>query len=245
MTAPLLTMADVTGGYRGIPAIRGLTFEVRPGEVVAILGANGAGKSTTLLTLAGVLTPISGVVEALGEPVPGSKPHLVSRRGVCLVPDNRAVLAGLTVRENLAVALNRTAARESTEIALDLFAPLRQKLEVRAGLLSGGEQQMLAVGRALSRNSKAILIDEMSMGLAPGIAQSLAPPVRRAATELGVGVLLVEQHTDLALSIADRAIVLSHGEIRLTAPVAELSKRRDLLEASYLGEVDPTAIGDQ
>ena len=244
MTTPVLSMANVTSGYRGIPAIRDISFEVLPGEIVAILGANGAGKSTTLLTLAGVLTPISGAVEALGAPVAGGKPHLVSRRGVCLVPDNRAVLSGLTVRENLAVALSRATARKSTEVALDLFPPRRKTLDIRAGRLSGGEQQMLAVGRALSREAKAILIDEMSMGLAPVVAQSLAPPVRRAATELGVGVLLVEQHTDLALDIADRAIVLSHGEIRLAGSAAELGKRRDLLEASYLGEVDPAAIGE-
>lgn len=244
MTAPVLRMADVTSGYRGIPAIRGVGLEVLPGEIVAILGANGAGKSTTLLTLAGVLTPLSGVVEALGQPVVGGRPHLVARRGLCLVPDSRALLHGLTVRENLAVALSRSTARSTTELALDLFPALRPKLEVRVGLLSGGEQQMLAIGRALSREAKVLLIDEMSMGLAPAVARSLAPPVRRAATETGVGVLLVEQHTDLALDIADRAVVLGHGEIRLAAPSATLRERRDLLQASYLGEVDPAAIGE-
>ena len=241
---PVLQMVNVTSGYLGLPAIRNISLDVAPGEIVAVLGANGAGKSTTLLTLAGVLSPISGSVEALGQPVVGGRPHLLSRSGVCLVPDNRAVLSGLTVRENLSVALNRAQARRSTEIALDLFPQLSAKLNVRAGLLSGGEQQMLAVGRALSRRSRAILIDEMSMGLAPVVAHALVPPVRRAATELGVGVLLVEQHTDLALEVADRAVVLSHGEVRLAGSAKELSNRRDLLEASYLGEVNSTAIGD-
>jgi branched-chain amino acid transport system ATP-binding protein len=219
----------LTSGYAGVPVVRGLDLEVRAGEVVVMLGPNGAGKSTTLLTIAGVLRPICGTVSVLGEPVRPGRPHLTARRGLALVPDNRAISSGLTTRENLRL-VRETRGSDQVAAVLDHFPALRPKLDVRAGLLSGGEQQMLAVGRV-------VMIDELSLGLAPVVARSILPIVRDAATELGTGVLLVEQHVDLALEIADRAYVLNHGELQLTASAAEIAARRDLLQASYLGAV--------
>jgi branched-chain amino acid transport system ATP-binding protein len=226
----------LTSGYAGVPVVRGLDLEVRAGEVVVMLGPNGAGKSTTLLTIAGVLRPICGTVSVLGEPVRPGRPHLTARRGLALVPDNRAISSGLTTRENLRL-VRETRGSDQVAAVLDHFPALRPKLDVRAGLLSGGEQQMLAVGRAFASGARVVMIDELSLGLAPVVARSILPIVRDAATELGTGVLLVEQHVDLALEIADRAYVLNHGELQLTASAAEIAARRDLLQASYLGAV--------
>jgi len=229
--------SQLTSGYNGVPAVRGLDLEVHAAEIVAILGPNGSGKTTTLLTLMGVISPIAGEVTALGEPVIGGKPHLAARRGMSLVPDDRALIFGLTARENLTIGLPRKAKKHAIDQVLDYFAPLRAKLDTRAGFLSGGEQQMLALGRALAREAKVLMIDEMTLGLAPVIAKSILPILRRAVDELGTAVLLVEQHLDLALAIADRAYVLNRGCIELSGQADELRGRRDLLQASYLGEV--------
>jgi branched-chain amino acid transport system ATP-binding protein len=236
MTAAL-EVTDLTGGYAGIPAVRGVTLDVRKGEIVAILGPNGAGKSTTLLTMAGVLRPISGTVTALGQPIRGGKPHLAYRRGIVLVPDNRAIIYSLTVKENLALAMRGRNRRDGVGVVVDLFPALKPKLTTRSGLLSGGEQQMLAVGRAVACKARVLLIDEMSMGLAPVIARTITAALRRAADELETAIVLVEQHVDLALKAADRAYVLSHGKVTLSGSAAEFRGRRELLQASYLGEV--------
>jgi branched-chain amino acid transport system ATP-binding protein len=232
-----LQCTQMTSGYNGVPAVRGLDLEVRAGEIVAILGPNGSGKTTTLMTLMGVISPIAGEVTALGEPVIGGKPHLAARRGLSLVPEDRALIFGLTARENLTIGLARKAKKDAVDRVLDYFAPLRTKLDVRAGFLSGGEQQMLALGRSLAREAKVLMIDEMTLGLAPVIAKSILPILRRGVDELGTAVLLVEQHLDLALGIADRAYVLNRGCVELAGPADELRGRRDLLQASYLGEV--------
>jgi branched-chain amino acid transport system ATP-binding protein len=234
---PALSCQNLTSGYLGLPAVRDLTLSVNAGEVVALLGPNGAGKTTTLLTLAGVLKPVSGTVTALGDPVRGGRPHLAARRGVSLVPDNRSLFHGLTTMENLRLGLRRSTAQSGVDYVLDLFPALRPKLTVRAGLLSGGEQQMLAIGRALATRARVLMIDEMSLGLAPVITKSILPIIRRAATDLGTAVLIVEQHIDLALEVADRAYVLNHGELSLSGNSADLRSQRDLLQASYLGSV--------
>src|SRR5579859_7742272 len=243
-TGHALALTDVSAGYRGVPVVRELKVQVRPGEVVALLGPNGAGKTTTLETIAGLNRPISGTVELSGDNVAGKPAHVLARRSLALVPEGRALFPGLTVREHLRLAGGRRSAsfraqsgragRE--EELLEMLPELRKCLGRKAGLLSGGEQQMLAVGRALVSRPRLLLVDEMSLGLAPVIVERLLPILRRAADHLGSSVLFVEQHVALALEISDRAYVLTHGRIRLEGPAAELRERRELLAASYLGE---------
>ncbi|HWI71930.1 MAG TPA: ABC transporter ATP-binding protein [Baekduia sp.] len=231
---PGLVLKDVFAGYQGIPVVRDLDIEVRPGEVVALLGPNGAGKTTTLETIAGLQRPISGAIELLGEEVGGVPAYALSRRGLALVPEGRALFPGLTVREHLRLAGRRDGTHE--EELLEMLPELRKCLQRKAGLLSGGEQQMLAIGRALVTRPRVLLVDEMSLGLAPVIVERLLPILRRAADELGASVLFVEQHVALALEIADRAYVLAHGRIALEGAAADLRERRELLAASYLGD---------
>jgi len=241
-----LVVRDLFAGYRGVAVVRELSLEVRPGEVVALLGANGAGKTTTLETIAGLHRPITGTVELSGETISGRPAHLLARQGLALVPEGRALFPGLTVREHLRLAGGRAAkglaAKGSAakggreEELLEMLPELRKCLGRKAGLLSGGEQQMLALGRALVTRPRLLLVDEMSLGLAPVIVERLVPILRRAAEELGASVLFVEQHVALALEVADRAYVLTHGRIGLEGPAAELRERRELLAASYLGE---------
>jgi branched-chain amino acid transport system ATP-binding protein len=233
-----LTLADLSAGYREVPVVRELDLEVRPGEVVALLGPNGAGKTTTLETIAGLNRPLAGTIELSGDPIGGKPAHLLARKSLALVPEGRALFPGLTVREHLKLAGRRAGSgRQSGEDELlEMLPELRKCLGRKAGLLSGGEQQMLAVGRALVTRPRLLLVDEMSLGLAPVIVERLLPILRRAADELGSSVLFVEQHVALALEVADRAYVLTHGRIALEGPAAELRGRRDLLAASYLGE---------
>jgi len=235
-----LVVRDLSAGYRGVPVVRELNLEVRSGEVVALLGPNGAGKTTTLETIAGLNHPISGTVELSGEKVGGTPAYQLAGRGLALVPEGRALFPGLTVREHLRLAGGRGARsrRASTreDELLEMLPELRKCLGRKAGLLSGGEQQMLAVGRALVTRPRLLLVDEMSLGLAPVIVERLIPVLRRAADDLGSSVLFVEQHVALALEVADRAYVLTHGRIGLEGPAAELRERRELLAASYLGE---------
>jgi branched-chain amino acid transport system ATP-binding protein len=236
-----LMVRDLHAGYRGVPVVRELNLEVGPGEVVALLGPNGAGKTTTLETIAGLHRPISGTVELSGEAIGGKPAHILARRGIALVPEGRALFPGLTVHEHLRLAGRRgrgaagNGPRPEDEL-LEMLPELRKCLGRKAGLLSGGEQQMLAVGRALVTRPRLLLVDEMSLGLAPVIVERLLPILRRAASELGSSVLFVEQHVALALEISDRAYILTHGRIRLEGAAAELRGRRELLAASYLGE---------
>jgi branched-chain amino acid transport system ATP-binding protein len=233
------TVVSVRGlhaGYHGRAVVKDLSLEVRAGEVVALLGANGAGKTTTLLTLSGLLPPIAGEMELLGGPVPSRREaHRLVHRGVAHVPEDRGLFPGLSVDKHLRLA--RPPKGESYTWVYDELPALRRISDRRAGLLSGGEQQMLALARALVGRPKVLLIDEMSLGLAPIIVQQLTPLVRHVADELGCGVLLVEQHVDLALTITDRAYVMSHGQLVLEETGEVLRRNPTLLEKAYLGEL--------
>lgn len=241
-TTPLLALEDLHTGYLGIPAVRGLSLTVGPGEVVALLGPNGAGKTTTLSTIAGLLKPISGQIRLVDEEIGGRPAYRLARLGVALVPEDRALFYGLTVRENLKMA--RSAEALPLDELLAMLPELEKCLGRKAGVLSGGEQQMVAVGRALISRPRLLLVDEMSLGLAPVIVERLLPVLRRVAEEIGAGVLFVEQHISMALAIADRAYVLNHGELVLQGDAADLRGRRDLVEASYMGETTMDEIGD-
>jgi branched-chain amino acid transport system ATP-binding protein len=233
----LISIKGLSAGYGGIPVVRDFSMHVKRGEIVALLGPNGAGKTTTLLTISGILRPILGSVSVLGKPVLGGKPHLVARSGLAHVAEDRSLFFDLTVAENLKLGLTGERSRQKVamERAMEFFPALQPLRSRRAGLLSGGEQQMLAMARALASEPKALLVDEMSMGLAPIIVERMIPIVRRVADETGTGVIIVEQHVSMALSVADRGYVLNHGDLVLEGTAAELLARRDLLEASYMG----------
>ncbi len=237
LTENLIDIEGLDAGYGGVPVVRGLNLQVRSGEVVALLGPNGAGKTTTLLTISGLLRPLGGSLKVMGEPVVGGKPYLVARRGLAHVAEDRSLFFDLTVNENLRLGLTGDRSRRAAAMdrAMEMFPALQPLRTRRAGLLSGGEQQMLAMARALASEPKVLLVDEMSMGLAPIIVERMMPVVRRIANETGTAVLIVEQHVHMALSIADRGYVLNHGNLVLEGTSKELLERRDLLEASYLG----------
>ncbi|MEM7094438.1 MAG: ABC transporter ATP-binding protein [Actinomycetota bacterium] len=237
MSDRLLDISNLSSGYANVPVVRGLNIHVDAGEVVALLGPNGAGKTTTLLTVSGLLKVLDGSVTVLGEPTSFGAPHRTARLGLAHVPEDRSLFFGLSVQENLRLGLRGSRAEQTAgyERALELLPALKPLMGRRAGLLSGGEQQMLAMARALVSAPRLLLVDEMSLGLAPIIVERLLPIVRDIADETGAGVLIVEQHVHLALDVCDRAYVMSHGEIVLEGSAAELKERPDLLEASYLG----------
>jgi ABC-type branched-subunit amino acid transport system ATPase component len=222
----LLAARGVSAGYAGRPVVTGVDLEVAAGEVVVLLGPNGAGKTTTLLSLAGELAPLAGTVELFGRTAPPGL-HRRARSGVSFVTEERSVFMELTVEENLRVG------RCDADAVLTLFPELQPLLGRRAGLLSGGEQQMLTLGRALARSPRLLLIDELSLGLAPLVVARLLTAVREAA-DGGVGVVLVEQHVDQAMRIADQVLVMERGRIVLSGPAAEVAGRVHEIEASYL-----------
>jgi len=234
VTEPRLEIADLTAGYERAMVIRGVSLRVEAGEVVALLGANGAGKTTTLRVVSGIVPAMAGTVTVLGSGIARSSPYKIARAGVAHVAEGRSVFFGLTVAEHF--RLGHRGERLDAEHAYGYFPKLRELRDRRAGLLSGGEQQMLALARALARRPKLLLVDELSLGLAPVIVERMLPVVRAYAADTGAGVLLVEQHVELALEVADRGVVMSHGEVVLERDARELRHDRRLLAASYLGD---------
>ncbi|MFI6517593.1 ABC transporter ATP-binding protein [Spirillospora sp. NPDC050679] len=230
---PLLELDGLTLGYTSSPVVRELSLTVAAGEVVALLGPNGAGKTTTLRAVSRLLDPMSGAIRYRGEDITGRSAVQVARAGLVQMSDARSVFRGLTVEEHF--RLGHRGHKPDRDIAYEYFPALRKLAKRRAGLLSGGEQQMLGLGRALARRPAVLMVDELSLGLAPVIVKRLLPILRRYADDTAAGVLLIEQHVQMALSVADRGYVLVHGDIVLHDDAGRLLRDRDLLTASYLG----------
>jgi len=222
----LIRAENLSSGYNGQAIIEDLNLEIRSGEMVGLFGANGAGKTTTLLTLAGEVAPLSGKIELLGEPHPGSL-FASAKKGLALLTDDRGIFSPLSVRDNLRLG------QGSVEDALVHFPELTEHLDRKAGLLSGGQQQMLALGRILAAKPRVILADELSLGLAPLIVKRLLAALRSAA-DAGAAVLLIEQHVPVALATVDRACVVVRGKIVLERPAAELRKNPEIISDLYL-----------
>jgi branched-chain amino acid transport system ATP-binding protein len=237
MTARLECRA-LAGGRGATVVFRDLELDVQAGTVLALLGPNGAGKSTLLLTLAGLLPARAGTVAVDGATLRNGSPVAASRAGVVLVPDNRSLFTTLTVDENLEVARRRNG--PAPRDLLDVFPALEKRWRLTAGTLSGGEQQMLAMARALIQLPKVLLVDEMSMGLAPLVVEALFDTVQRIASDQGAAIVLVEQHVSLALKVADRAAVLNRGEIILRGTAEELRHDTRRIERAYFGDVEAT-----
>jgi branched-chain amino acid transport system ATP-binding protein len=224
---PLLECRALAAGYGALAVVRDVDLHVEPGEVVALIGPNGAGKTTTLLTLAGELPPISGEVVFRGV-VTKAPLFQRARQGMGFVTEERSVFMSLTAEENLRVA------GVSRADAVALFPELEPLMGRTAGLLSGGEQQMLTLARAVARAPKLLLVDELSLGLAPVVVKRLLQAVRRVASERSTGILLVEQHVRQALNIADRVYVMQRGRIVMSGTGDEVHGRIDEIEATYL-----------
>ena len=233
----ILHVEDLNVYYGSIHAVKGISFDVEEGEIVTLIGANGAGKSTTLNTVAGLLKPREGKVEFEGESLLGIPPHKIVSRGMALCPEGRRVFLQMSVRDNLEMgAFTRTNSAEvadSLEMVFERFPRLKEREGQSAGTLSGGEQQMLAMGRALMSKPRLLMLDEPSMGLAPILVQEIFNIIK-ALHDAGTTLLLVEQNDRMALSIADRAYVLETGKVSMSGNAADLANDERVKQA-YLG----------
>ena len=224
---PVVETRGLSAGYGAQAVISDINLVLHPGEVVGLFGANGAGKTTTMLALAGELMPMAGEVELHGE-VTRDPLYRRAQNGLMFVTEEKSVIMGLTTRDNLRVG------GVDIDIALGLFPELEKRINIMGGLLSGGEQQMLSLARALGRNPRILLADELSLGLAPIVVQRLLQAVRDAAAELGMAVLLVEQHVRQALKFADRAYIMRRGTVEISGTTTELMSRISDIEETYL-----------
>ena len=233
----MLTLTDVKVYYGAIAAVKGVSLEVHDRELVALIGANGAGKTTTLRTISGIYRPRSGSIVHDGADLTTMPSHEIVARGISQSPEGRQIFGSLTVRENLLLGATRRADKsgidEDLEDVFGLFPVLKERLGQAGGTLSGGEQQMLAIGRALMARPKLLLLDEPSLGLAPLMVGRIFDVVRRLK-ERGVTILLVEQNARKALQVADRAYVMETGHITLSGPAGELARNPEV-ERAYLG----------
>ncbi len=235
-TEPVLRIDSLSAGYDAAAVVRCLDLHVGAGEVVALLGPNGAGKTTTLRAISGIVRPMAGSISIDGSDIAKLSPAARARLGIAHVPEGRGVFFGLTVAEHF--RLGHRSEQLDADSAYEYFPALAQLKDRRVGLMSGGEQQMLALGRALARRPRVMLLDEMSLGLAPIIVERLLPVVADYARESGCAVLLVEQHIHVALSVADRGYVLAHGELVMHESAEVLGADHDLILSSYLGGVE-------
>jgi len=236
---PILELRNVSTHYGLIAVLREVNLEIHPGEIVCLLGGNASGKSTTLRTILGMVTPSEGEVLYEGRPIGGLPTMEIVSQGLTMVPENRRLFARMTVRENLELGSylrkDRPKVKEDLERVLTLFPRLRERLSQKAGTLSGGEQQMVATGRALMADPKVLLMDEPSMGLAPVLVEQVFKTIQDV-NRMGTTILVVEQNAHMALSIADRGYVLQTGRIVLTETAQGLIQNPQMQEA-YLGTV--------
>jgi ABC-type branched-subunit amino acid transport system ATPase component len=234
----VLKLDAVHAFYGPIHVLFSIDLEVADGEIVALLGTNGAGKTTILRTISGVLKPALGSVTWNGERIEGQRPAEIVRRGIVQMPGGRGVFPGMTIHENLEMAgflygRDRGKRKEMIDRTLEMFPILAERRRQLAGTMSGGQQQMLTLAKAFVMDPKLLLIDELSLGLAPKIVEELLDIVRRLNAE-GVSVVIVEQHVDLALDVASRAYFLERGEVRFSGPAEDLRGRDDLLRSVFL-----------
>ncbi len=234
--APILEVQDLNVHYGGIHAIKGLSFDVREGEIVSLIGANGAGKTSTLRAISGII-PYTGTIKLLGRPLTGLQPHEIVKLGVAHSPEGRGVFPNLTVLENLEMGAyirrDREGIRRDLEHCFELFPRLKERISQKAGTLSGGEQQMLAISRALMTKPSLLMLDEPSLGLAPLVVAQIFEIIKKVNKE-GMTILLVEQNARMALEISHRAYVVETGKITLSGAGSTLLHDRRVIE-SYLG----------
>ncbi len=235
----MLELREVSTFYGHVQALKGISFEVNSGEIVTIIGSNGAGKSTTLRTISGLLSPKSGEIYWEGERIDGLAAHKIVERGISHIPEGRQLFSSMTVLENLQLgaykSLKRSQINESLEEIMEFFPWIKERLNQPAGTLSGGEQQMLAIARALMARPKLLLLDEPSMGLAPKIIQDIFIIIKKL-NKKGLTILLIEQDAQIALSVADRGYVMQTGSIVLEGTGKELLANEDV-KSIYLGQL--------
>ena len=238
MSENILQIKNLVVSYGGIEAVKGISFDVPKGDIVTLIGANGAGKSTTLKTIAGIVKPKSASIVFEGEEIAGKTPDYIVSKGITLVPEGRRVFPNLTVSENLKIGAylrrDKQAVQKDAEHVYELFPRLKERSWQLAGTLSGGEQQMLAVGRALMSRPRLIMMDEPSLGLAPLVVKGIFDIIETVNAD-GITVLLNEQNANMALKVADKGYVLETGSITMEGTGAELLENEEIKEA-YLGK---------